>query len=198
MLIPKPKKEEPTPPPTMPPQKDEPGKLSYDNGIIMLTTEFDNENIIPLVKTIQEYNLMEGGPEVIHMYINSGGGAVSACLHLIDVMKQSCIPVHTYGMGLVASCALITLMAGVRRHATQNTMLMSHQYSGGYGGKEHELEASVRRMEITSDQIMNHYKKCTKKSEKYIRKHLLPPSDVWLTAEESVKHGLIDSVITTY
>ena len=198
MLIPEPRKKEPTPPPPMPPQKDEPGKLSYDNGIIMLTTKFDNEEIMPIIKGIQEYNLMDSGPEAIRLYINSGGGEVSACLHLIDVMKQSCIPVHTYGMGLVASCAFMTLMAGEKRYATQNTMLMSHQYSGGYGGKEHELEASQRRMEIVSKQLMDHYKKCTGKSVTYIRKHLLPASDVFLSAEECVTHGVIDEVIQTY
>ena len=92
----------------------------------------------------------------------------------------------------------MTLMAGEKRYATQNTMLMSHQYSGGFGGKEHELEASQRRMEIVSKQLMDHYKKCTGKTEKYIRKHLLPASDVFLSAEECIKHGVIDEMIQTY
>lgn len=197
-LIPEPKQPEAVPMPPMPAKPEEPGKLSYNNGILMLTTKFDNENIMPLVAKIQEYNLMDKGPEIIHMYINSGGGEVSACLHLIDVMKQSRIPVHTYGMGLVASCAFMTLMAGEKRYATQNTMLMSHEYSGGNSGKKHELEASIKRMDIISHQLLNHYMKCTRKTAKYVTKHLLPPSDVWLTAEECVAHGVIDSVITTY
>ena len=202
-LISKPKEKVPTPPvpmstPPAPPYK--PGEASYEDGVLHLTTKFDNKEIMPLVQAIIDYNKKpeEKRPEVIHLYINSGGGDVAAGLHLIDVMKQSDIPVHTYGMGLVASCAFMTLMAGKKRYATQNTILMSHQYSGGYGGKEHELEAGQRRMEIVSKQLLVHYKKCTGKTEKYIRTHLLPKSDVWLTAEECIQHGVIDEVIRTY
>lgn len=198
MLIPKPKEPTPMPPPPMPPQKAEPGKASYDNGILMLTTKFDNKEIMPLVKSIIEYNMIDNPPEEITLYINSPGGEVSACMHLIDTMKQSRVPVNTYGMGLVASCAFMTLMAGAKRYATQNTMLMSHEFSGGYGGKHHEMKASYKRQEIIDEQIMSHYKKCTKKSETYIRKNLLPASDVFLFAEECVKHGVIDEVIQTY
>ena len=39
------------------------------------------------------------------------------------------------------------------------------------------------------------YKKYTKKSEKYIRQHLLSATDVWLTPAEAKKHGIIDKVI---
>jgi ATP-dependent protease ClpP protease subunit len=46
--------------------------------------------------------------------------------------------------------------------------------------------------------MLSHYKKCTGKSEKYIRKHLLSPQDEWLTPEEVVKHGIADSVTETY
>lgn len=198
MLIPKPQKKEPTPPPPMPPQKDEPGKLSYDNGIIMLTTKFDNEEIMPIVAKIIEYNLMEKPPAEITLYINSGGGEVDSCFHLIDIMKQSRIPVNTIAMGQACSCAFIALMAGAKRYATQNTTLMSHQWSWGSHGKAHELEARNKAFEMATDQMLTHYKKCTKKSEKYIRKHLLPASDVFMTAEEAVTHGVIDEVIQTY
>jgi ATP-dependent Clp protease protease subunit len=186
--------------PTPPPAPYKLGEASYEDGDLHLSTKFENTEIIPLVQAIIDYNKKpeDKRPEVIRIFINSGGGEVSACLHLIDIMKQSAIPVHTYGMGLVASCAFMTLMAGEKRFATQNTLLMSHQYSGGSGGKEHELQASQRRMEIISFQLMDHYRKCTGKTEKYIRKHLLPASDVWLTAAECVTHNVIDEVIKTY
>jgi len=197
-LIPKPIKKEPTPPPPQPPQKEEPGKLSYDRGIIMLTTEFNNKEIMPIVKVIQEYNLMDEGPEIIHLYINSNGGEVPSCLHLIDVMKQSTIPVYTYGIGIVASCAFMTLMAGAKRYATQNTMLMSHVYSTGFRGQETDIPSFNTETNMMSDLVIAHYEKCTGKNEKYIRKHLLTGVNVWLSAEECVKHGVIDEVLTTY
>ena len=45
---------------------------------------------------------------------------------------------------------------------------------------------------------MDHYKKCTGKSRKYIRKHLFPESDMWLTPEEAVTLGIADKVVETY
>jgi ATP-dependent Clp protease protease subunit len=197
-LIPTPIKKEPTSPLPMPPKPEEPGKLSYDNGIIMLTTKFDNKEIMPIVAKIIEYNLMEIPLEKITLYINSPGGEVSACMHLIDIMKQSRIPVNTYAMGLAASCAFMTLMAGKKRYATKNTMLMSHVYSTAFEGKESDLPAFETRTAFTSDILMEHYKKCTGKTEKYIRKHLLTSHDVWLTASDCVKHNIIDEVIQTY
>ena len=51
------------------------------------------------------------------------------------------------------------------------------------GNKRHNLE---------------HYKKCTGMPEKKIREILLPAEDVWLTAEEAVKHGIADKIVTVY
>jgi ATP-dependent Clp protease protease subunit len=198
MIIPKPREKQAPQPMPMPPQKDEPGKLLYDNGILMLTEKFDSENVSPLIARIVEYNLMEDPPEEITLYINSPGGRVDACFHLVDTMKQSRIPVNTVAMGLAASCGLITLMAGAKRYATQNTELMSHQYSGMNGGKEHELEAAQKSFELVSERVTQHYMKCTGKSRTYVRKNLLPKSDVYMSGEEAIKHGIIDEVIWTY
>ena len=46
--------------------------------------------------------------------------------------------------------------------------------------------------------MIDHYKKCTGKTESYIRKHLLPETDQWLSPEEVVKHGIADHIVETY
>lgn len=205
-IIPAPK-EQPTPPqmppPPMPPQPPKkPGELLYDNGILFMEKEFNQENCMPLVKMIMEYNMMpkDQQPEAIRLYINSPGGAVHSAFHLIDTIKQSEIPVHTIGMGLIASCGVLLMMSGEKghRYITQNTSVMSHQYSWGSRGKEHELMSIVKEFEISTRRMMDHYKKCTGKSEKYIREYLLPESDCWLSEEETVKHGIADHIIKTY
>jgi len=179
---------------------EQPGKLLADHGILLLTREFNQTNIMPLVGRIMEYNLLPKNlrPEYITLIINSPGGSVHSAWHLIDVMKTSKIPVHTVGMGCVASCGVLTLMAGTKRSMTQNTSVMSHTYSWGSGGKEHELYAIQKEFEMSSQRMLDHYRKCTGKSEKYIRKHLLSPQDEWLTPEECIKHGIVDSISETY
>ena len=103
-------------------------------------------------------------------------------------------------MGLAASCGVLTLMAGTkgRRFVTQNTSVMSHTYSWGSMGKEGELYAKVKEYEMASDRMIAHYRKCTGKNEKYIRKHLLHPHDEWMSPEEVVTHGIADEIIETY
>ncbi len=181
---------------------EQPGKLLTDHGILLLTREFNQENIMPLVARIMEYNLLaeELRPEYITLIINSPGGSVHSAYHLIDVMKSSKIPIHTVGMGLIASCGVLTFMAGEKgfRRITPNTSVMSHTYSWGSGGKEHELYAIQKEFEMSSKRMMDHYKKCTGKTEKYIRKHLLSPQDEWLTPEECVQHGLADEIKEIY
>lgn len=192
-----------TVPPTQEPEApmmQAPGSYLRENGLLMLVDKFDQERIMPLVAAIYEYNLMpeEVRPEQITLIINSPGGSVHSAFHLIDAMMMSEIPVVTIGKGLVASCGVLTIMAGDRRLLTHNTSVMSHQYAWGSKGKEHELHAMIKEFDMAGKRMENHYKKCTKKSITYIRKHLLHPTDEWLTPEECVKHGIVDEILETY
>jgi ATP-dependent Clp protease protease subunit len=115
-------------------------------------------------------------------------------------MKGSAIPIKTVGLGLIASCGILTFMAGHkgRRVVTPNTSILSHQYSWGSAGKEHELFAQVREFELSTERMIEHYKKCTGLNEKKIRELLLPPQDVWLSAKEAVKYGIADKIVEVY
>jgi ATP-dependent Clp endopeptidase proteolytic subunit ClpP len=174
-----------------------------DNGILFMTDDFNQKNCMPLITAIMEYNLRspETRPDVIRLYINSRGGHVDSCMHLVDIVKQSRIPVYTYGMGMIASCGVMLMMAGAKghRYLTQNTAVMSHEFSGGFGGQYHDMVDSHAHMKWTNDKLLEHYIKCTGKKKKYIRKYLLAPrTDHYLTPAEAVTHGIADHVITTY
>jgi ATP-dependent Clp protease protease subunit len=115
-------------------------------------------------------------------------------------MKGSAIPIKTIGLGMIASCGILTFMSGTKgkRFITPNTSILSHQYSWGSAGKEHELFARVREFELSTTRMIEHYKKCTGMSEKKIREVLLPAEDVWLSAKEAVKYGIADKIVSTY
>lgn len=185
----------PAPPVLMPP-----GTYLRENGILMLTCKFEMETIMPIVHQIFEYNLMEEElrPERITLMINSPGGRIDSCLTLIDAMNTSEVPVDTMASGMAASCGILTLMAGVTRYASRTAQLMSHQYAAGSQGKEHELYGRVKSFEFTSDWMVEHYQECTGLREKEIRKHLLGPTDVWLSPQEALNFNIIDKVIDTY
>lgn len=178
----------------------QPGAYLRDNGVLWLNDKFDKDTIFPIVAAIQEYNLMpsEVAPKEIKLFINSPGGAVHWAFPLINAIKMSEKPVITIADGLAASCGCLLLMSGDKRVALSNASIMSHQYSWGSTGKEHELYAKIKEFEMSSERMMYHYKKCTKKSESYIRKHLLCDSDVWLSPEDALKHNIIDEIWQSY
>ncbi len=145
---------------------------------------------------IFEANFTEERPELLNLIITSPGGDLNAAFALIDVMRGSAIPVRTIGLGQIASAGLMIFIAGEKgqRILTPNTSILSHQYSWGAIGKEHELFATVREFDLTTKKMIAHYKKCTGLDEKRIRETLLPPQDVWLSPVEAKKLGLCDEV----
>ena len=159
------------------------------------------ETMKPLIDWIisENYNKDKKKKELT-LGICSPGGDLNACFALVDIMKGSKIPIKTVGLGMIASCGLLMFLSGTkgRRILTPNTSILSHQYSWGTYGKEHELFAVVKEYDLTTERMINHYKKCTGLSESDIRKHLLPPHDVWLSAKEAKKLGLCDSIQSTY
>ena len=81
---------------------------------------------------------------------------------------------------MIASAGLLIFISGARgkRLLTPNTSILSHQFTWGSFGKEHELFAAVKEFDLTTKRMIQHYKKCTGLSDKDIRKYLLPPQDV--------------------
>lgn len=172
-----------------------------DHHYLMFNSDFNSSSTGDAICFILARNLMtKSRPKQIKMIINSPGGEVTSAFALIDTMKGSRIPIYTYGLGEIASCGLLAFIAGEigHRYITKNTAILSHQFSWGSMGKEHELMASVKEFNNTSQRIIDHYKKCTGQTEAVIKKYLLPPEDVWLTPKEAIKYGLADKIVDFY
>ena len=173
-----------------------------EKNIYLLMDEFKPGSIRPIIEWIMRNNLLpeEGRPDHLTLIINSPGGTLTDCMALCDTMKSSVIPVRTTAIGQIASCGLVTFLCGAKgyRYITKNTSILSHQYSWGSRGKEFELVAIQKEFKLTSERMMNLYTSCTGLSEKKIREILLPPQDIWLSAEEAVKFGIADKIIDTF
>jgi ATP-dependent Clp protease, protease subunit len=148
------------------------------------------------VEWIFEANFAEERPEMMNLIITSPGGDLNAAFALVDVMRGSSIPIRTVGLGQVASAGLMIFIAGThgQRILTPNTSILSHQYSWGAFGKEHELFAQIKEFDLTTKRMIAHYKKCTGLKEDQIREYLLPPQDIWLSSVEAKKLGICDDV----
>lgn len=168
-----------------------------DHGIFLLMGEIEEGVIQDAIEFILEANLdPECDLDYLTLIINSPGGIVSDGFALIDIMNGSRIPIRTIGLGMIASMGLSIFLTGERgtRTLTPNTMILSHQYSGISWGKEHELIASRTEYNITSEMVIRHYCRTTGLSEKQVKEKLLPPSDVWITAQQAKKLGVCDII----
>lgn len=153
-------------------------------------------SVKPAVEWILETNFAPEQPDMMNLIICSPGGDLNAAFSLIDTMRGSSIPIRTIGLGQIASAGLLIFISGKKgqRILTPNTSILSHQYTWGSFGKEHELMAQVKEFDLTSKRLINHYRKCTGLKEDVIKKFLLPPQDVWLSAEEALELKLCDVV----
>jgi len=169
-------------------------------GMMMIMDDIKADSVKPVIEWIFKNNLSSSQFEKLILVLNSGGGSVTDAFALIDTMKGSGVPIHTVGLGEVSSAALMIFMAGEVGHRvmTPNTSILSHQYSWGKWGKEHELVTANKAFELTSKQITNHYMKCTGMTEKKVREILLPPHDVWLSAKEAKRYGICDTIKELY
>jgi ATP-dependent Clp protease protease subunit len=173
-----------------------------ERGIYLFDDNFTSSSCSKAIRFVLEKNMLPKSdrPAYLTFLINSPGGDVNSAFALIDTIAGSDIPVRTVGLGLIASCGFLLFLAGKKgeRLLTPNTSILSHQFSWGAWGKEHELFATAREFTLTSQRIIDHYKKHTGLSEKKIKKYLLPAEDVWLSGDEAVDLGAADKVVSTY
>jgi ATP-dependent Clp protease protease subunit len=169
---------------------------SSQHSFFLLMEEITLATAKTAVEWIFEANFAEERPELLNLIVTSPGGDLNAAFALIDVMRGSAIPIRTIGLGQIASAGLMIFIAGDKdnRILTPNTSILSHQYSWGAFGKEHELFATVKEFDLTTKKMIAHYKKCTGLSDAKIREVLLPPQDIWLSPTEAKKLGLCDHV----
>ena len=179
------------------PQYDNASQALNDHGIMVLMDEINHETVKPVIEWIlHENHVRKKKHKELLLMICSEGGNIAEAFALIDVMRSSKIPVKTVGLGSIASCGLLIFMAGAagRRVLTPNTSILSHQFSWESEGKSHELFATIKEFELTQKRMVALYKEATGLEDDVIRKVLLPPQDVWLSAEEALEYHICDVI----
>ena len=179
------------------PQYDNASQALNDHGIMVLMDEINHETVKPVIEWIlHENHVRKKKHKELLLMICSDGGSIAEAFALIDVMRSSKIPVKTVGLGSIASCGLLIFMAGAtgRRVLTPNTSILSHQFSWESEGKSHELFATIKEFELTQKRMVALYREATGLEDDVIRKVLLPPQDVWLSAEEALEYHICDVI----
>jgi ATP-dependent Clp protease protease subunit len=132
----------------------------------------------------------------IHLYINSPGGSVSSGMAIYDTMQFIKPDVSTLCTGLAASMGAFLLAAGAKgkRFILPNSRVMIHQPSGGFSGQASDIEIHAKEVLYLKKRLNEMMALHTGQPMEVIERDT--DRDNFMGAEEAVKYGLIDKVLT--
>lgn len=133
----------------------------------------------------------------IHLYINSPGGSVSAGWAIYDTMRYIKCDVSTTCIGMAASMGAFLLAGGTKgkRYALPNSRIMIHQPSGGAQGQASDIKIQAEQIIETRKRLNQYLADNTGQPIEVIERDT--ERDHWMSAEEAMRYGLIDQVVTS-
>ncbi|NOX42571.1 MAG: ATP-dependent Clp endopeptidase proteolytic subunit ClpP [Gammaproteobacteria bacterium] len=177
------------------------GERAYD-----IYSRLLKERVIFLVGPVDDYvaNVVvaqllflesENPDKDIHFYINSPGGSVSAGLAIYDTMQFIKSDVSTMCIGQAASMGALLLTAGAagKRYCLPHARVMIHQPLGGVQGQASDIEIHAKEILLTRERLNAILAKHTDQPIDTIQDDT--DRDRFMSAQESVDYGLIDSVL---
>jgi len=177
------------------------GERAYD-----IYSRLLKERVIFIVGPIEDHmaNLVvaqllflesENPDKDIHLYINSPGGSVTSGMSIYDTMQFIKPDVSTMCIGLAASMGAVLLTAGAagKRYCLPHSRTMIHQPLGGFQGQAADIEIHAKEILSTRERLNALLAKHTGQPIEQIGKDT--DRDFFMSAEESVKYGLIDQVM---
>ena len=178
------------------------GERSYDiysrllkERIIFLGTEI-NDAVSNLVIAQLLFLQSDDAEKEISIYINSPGGVVTSGMAIYDTMQFLKCPITTYCVGQAASMAAVLLAAGAhgKRYALPNSRIMIHQPMGGAQGQASDIGIQAKeilRMKQRLNEILAAH---TGQKVSVIENDT--DRDYFMSADEAVKYGLVDEVVS--
>lgn len=132
-----------------------------------------------------------GDIEELHVRINSGGGDVFAGQAIYSLLKSHKAKVIVHIDGLAASIATVIAMAGDEIIMPKNSLMMIHNPFSWTSGDANDFRHMADTLDAIRDSIINTYlTRVSMSKEDLIAKM---DDDWWLTAEEALELGFIDT-----
>ena len=178
------------------------GERSFDiysrllrERIVFLNGEV-NDTVSALVCAQMLFLEAENPNKPIHLYINSPGGVITSGFAMYDTMQFIKAPVHTLCMGTARSMGSFLLMAGEagERSALPNVSLHVHQPLGGFQGQASDILIHAEEIQQSKRRVTQLYAEHCGRSYEEVERTL--DRDHFMTAEEALKWGLIDRILT--
>ncbi|WP_409574550.1 ATP-dependent Clp endopeptidase proteolytic subunit ClpP [Thalassotalea sp. PS06] len=177
------------------------GERSYD-----IYSRLLKERVIFLCGQVEEHmaNLIvaqllflesESPEKDIYLYINSPGGSVTAGMAIYDTMNFIKPNVSTVCMGQAASMGAFLLSAGEKgkRYCLPNSRVMIHQPLGGFQGQASDFEIHAKEILSIKERLNRLLAEHT--GQPYEKVAEDTDRDNFLSADDAVEYGLVDSIL---
>lgn len=149
-------------------------------------------------KIAEDGEILKAG-KPIDLYVSTYGGSADDMAALVDVMgivKKDC-PIRTIGLGKVMSAGVLILASGTKgeRSIGKNCRVMIHSVIGGHAGALHNLENELAEIKKMQEVYVDSLVEVTNLSKKQLKSFMRRKTNVYLTAEEAIKHGIADKIL---
>ncbi len=134
----------------------------------------------------------------ITIYIDSPGGDISAGFAIIDALNHISCPIITVASGLCASMGALILMCGDKgkRYSQPNASILIHQpLMSGVQGQASDIEIVANEILRNKESIEKLISEKTGQSKEEVKK--ATDRDNWMTPNEALSFGIIDSILPT-
>lgn len=177
---------------------DELMKYYTDKRVLIVNKDIDNSVIESYAIRIlrwndEDKNIPYNKRQPITILIHSCGGDLFSTLFLIDIIKQSETPVHTVGMGLVASAAYYIYINGHDRLAFENTVFLQHDGTISIADSNSKVKDFMAFNDLMEDRIKESILTQTKIDSDFYDKTF--DKEYYFFADKGKELGVVDKII---
>jgi len=139
------------------------------------------------IDEIKEYENKE-----LNIHINSLGGEVFEGMAIYSIIQRRKAKTTVYIEGIAASIASVIALAADEVIMSENSLLMIHNAWGGTQGDAKDMRKQADVLDKITNEIAEVYVKKTRMPYSQIEEMM--NEETWLTAEEAVALGFVDSI----
>lgn len=133
-----------------------------------------------------------GEVKTIDLRINSEGGSVFDAAAIYNHLKEHSARVVAHVDGMALSAASVVLMAGDERRMAENAFLMIHDPWSVVMGDARSMRKEADLLDSIKDTIVGMYAARTGQDRGQLQR--LMADETWMTADEAMESGFIDTI----
>jgi len=167
-----------------------------NNHVYVFNQEVSEKSVNLAIDALGSFHRKDPGCSIT-IQITSPGGDILSGFALIDYIRWLRLEGHsvtTVTFGYAASMAGVILQAGDQRVMSKNALLLIHEGSLGVRGDYAKVEDMVALMKKMHGMILDLFLERATVTRRFISKNW-ERRDWWITAEEALKYGFIDSIL---